>query len=324
MQLLRPQVPYVTVLQHDSGLAIACEANLHKAFPSLLVLNSGGNGHVPLPLLKQSEPLNNRRPVRERRHVVSYVGDDTHAPVHMRREMITAMEHHARDGNYSAKYYKGDGWRGVMAESRFSLCPRGTGRTVCVPETPCLSVVVAACPSTSHTAVGCQSYHIVEALQMGLVPVHVHLDDPSGDERWVPYELGPWRQVGFDAPISGVKALLDTLRNLPLEQVEAMEARAGRHRASHFESAGVLQQISRFLMATEPIRAVVPGGGRRVGARGSDLVCRALPLYPTTAAALMETLSPGVRSFFPEGFDPACAAWGKGMQWHNPDETQVD
>jgi hypothetical protein len=88
------QVPYVTVVQHASGLALACEANFNELFPNILVgqklqplskppsssslesnhftvflsefemqvLSAGGFGHVPIPLLKQTEPQNNFRP----------------------------------------------------------------------------------------------------------------------------------------------------------------------------------------------------------------------------------------------------------------------
>jgi len=35
--LYRFQVPYVTVVQHASGLALACEANFNELFPNILV-----------------------------------------------------------------------------------------------------------------------------------------------------------------------------------------------------------------------------------------------------------------------------------------------
>jgi hypothetical protein len=51
---LRPNVPYIAVSQNDLGLYL----NQWK-LPNLLVLSAGGYGHIPIPLLKQFEPLNN-------------------------------------------------------------------------------------------------------------------------------------------------------------------------------------------------------------------------------------------------------------------------
>ena len=67
------KVPYVTLVQHDAGLAMSCSLEL-VGLPNLLVLSAGGNGHVPVPLLKQREPRANAKPLSQRTHRVSYVG----------------------------------------------------------------------------------------------------------------------------------------------------------------------------------------------------------------------------------------------------------
>mmetsp|Transcript_37551 Transcript_37551/g.68633 ORF Transcript_37551/g.68633 Transcript_37551/m.68633 type:complete len:212 (+) Transcript_37551:91-726(+) len=186
-RILRLTVPYVTVVQHDSGLALACENSLHALFPNLMVFSAGGFGHIPIPLLKQPELQNNFRPfssslslpemaagAREvraaevvseivkaelqvdevttnntgdpglemklriktiataapRTHLVSYVGSSKNAPFDLRFRVLLAINSTASKLNQSAVYYQGKRWRDVMADSRFSLCPRGVGRTV--------------------------------------------------------------------------------------------------------------------------------------------------------------------------------------------------
>ncbi|KAH8043888.1 hypothetical protein JL722_14968 [Aureococcus anophagefferens] len=84
---------------------------------------------------------------------------------------------------------KAEDWRGVMADSRFSLCPRGFGRS---------------------------SYHVAETINLGLVPIHVYSDTP-----WLPYPER-FADVGFNASIDGFADLLDALHALPDAEVERL------------------------------------------------------------------------------------------------------
>ena len=65
--LLRPDVLYVKVSQNDKGIVGNYE--LWPVPANLLVLLAGGYGHVPIPLIKQTEPLRAAR--RRRLHQVS-------------------------------------------------------------------------------------------------------------------------------------------------------------------------------------------------------------------------------------------------------------
>jgi hypothetical protein len=299
-RLLRKTVPYVTLVQHDSGLAFHCGDFLNQEFPNILVLSAGGFGHVPIPLFKQNEDRNNAKTVAERAHVISYVGSRDNAPMEMRHKMIQAMEVAASQGNYSAKYFRGETWRSIMADSRFSLCPRGNGRT---------------------------SYHLVETVQMGLLPVHVHLE--GANEAWVPYEL-IWPQIGFATDVGGLPDLLSALAEMPLPKVKAREAVVESFRESHFTRAGVLKQIRAFLTATKvashsaaDITALEYASTfkserrkiDRITGDGSDLVCRRLPTYPTTSEAGMALLSDEYRDIFRPGFDPMCIQWQNAHRW---------
>jgi|GEM_PF-6698298 len=120
----------------------------------------------------------------------------------------------------------------VMASSRAQLCPRGYGRT---------------------------SYHVAEAIQMGLVPVHLYTDTP-----WVPYHDTVYPQLGYVAELANLSSLLDHLKApASMAELEAKEAAAMKYSQSHFSLAGVMTQVARFMLD--------PGGMQ------SDLRCQPLP-----------------------------------------------
>ena len=123
----------------------------------------------------------------------------------------------------------------VMALSRLQLCPRGYGRT---------------------------SYHVAEALQLGLAPVQVYADAP-----WLPYPDTVFPLLGYATALPGLGALLARLAAPDtLAELEAKEAAARTFAASHFSLAGAMDQVARFLAH--------PGGTQ------SDLRCTKLPPSP--------------------------------------------
>jgi len=209
--VLRPNVPYITVSQNDEGLTGKNEI-LMSTIPNVLVLSAGGYGHVPIPLFKQVEPLNNHKHPNERQYDVSYTGSLAHSPKRIRETM------HQQFNSSKIKYqhYYGRNWRQVMENSRFSLTPRGYGRT---------------------------AYHLVEILQMGLIPIHIYADTP-----WVPYaDLYP--DIGFvNHYTEGMNALIARLKNMTPEQIMQREQRIVELRDSHFSVQGVLDQIQRFIL----------------------------------------------------------------------------
>ena len=74
--LLRPDVIYVTVSQGDSG--IGC-ISAKQCLPNVLVLSSGGYGHVPIPLLgREVSLLNNLAPASKSIFPITFVGKSTH------------------------------------------------------------------------------------------------------------------------------------------------------------------------------------------------------------------------------------------------------
>jgi len=167
---LRSDALYVTVVQDDQGLIGPTRAG--GGLDNVLVLSAGGYGHVPLPLLNQPETLlTNPTPPAQRRLFVSYVGSRTNAPHSMRAWTIRVTRACCAFLGRECAYFHGAGWRDVMAQSRFSLCPRGFGRS---------------------------SYHVAETPQLGLVPIHVYSDRP-----WLPYER-TFESCGFATSVFGL------------------------------------------------------------------------------------------------------------------------
>jgi hypothetical protein len=289
-RVLRPDIPYVTVSQADFGLRFG-DVDVSVRFPQLLVLSSGGYGHVPLPLLKgevaleksacvagerspappgASAPADAGVPARAPRaggaspaarptpddeppwrHLLSFVGR-----AHFGRgPLVSELESVARP-EMRLRRYRGPRWQATILESKFYLAPRAYGRT---------------------------SFQLYEALQTGTPPVYVW-----DDVEWLPYKgspvadfsrlgvsvradgRGPGLSLGAGtegAGTEGAERLVARLAAVPRAARQAMRDAACRVRASHFTMAGVLDQIARFLAP---------------GAR-SDLRCGPLPAGPGLA-----------------------------------------
>ena len=100
---IRPNVAYITVVLRAQGL-VATQGlrsnhevmkKIMEDMPNVMVLSSGGYGHVPIPLLKQPEDLLQKsffKPMKEREFLVSYMGGANHAPENMRAKMIQIVK----------------------------------------------------------------------------------------------------------------------------------------------------------------------------------------------------------------------------------------
>ena len=98
----------------------------------------------------------------------------------------------------------------MMGQSRFSLCPRGFGRS---------------------------SYHVAETVQLGLIPIHVYSDRP-----WIPY-AHLFDSVGFATNVFGLPRLVWRLAWLGDTELLARELAA-----SHFSLSGIATQVQAWLL----------------------------------------------------------------------------
>jgi hypothetical protein len=248
-EVLRPNVPYITISQNDEGIVGKYEFNSTTTIPNLLVLSAGGYGHVPIPLLKQEEPfISDRIPMTDRKYDVSYVGSLKNAPRGMRRKMheillrynattSTENDHHR---SFRYEYYYGPDWRSVVQDSKFSLVPRGYGRS---------------------------AYHLMEVLQMGYIPIYVYL---TNDTPWIPYMDIFVNEIGYMTDVDHLQELLYYLHhNVTNAELQFREERISVLRNTHFTINGVvMNQMQQFMMANS---------NKLRNQNSTDLLCQGVP-----------------------------------------------
>ena len=133
------------------------------------------------------------------------------------------------------KYFHGNEWRTIMDNSKYQLCPRGFGRT---------------------------SYHVIETLQMGYIPIQIYTDIP-----WMPYsDLLSKYEIGYsistEEAIFFLKSLFTKTTNEKLLEKENLIKEL---RDSHFTINGIMNQIHKFMLSSTTI------------SEESDLRCVPLP-----------------------------------------------
>lgn len=225
-RVIRPKVPYIVVSNNARGIAGIDTWWSPARYPNVLVMSAGGYGHVPLPLFLRDQNVYSRQ-LKKRELLVSYVGSSGNAPGRMRLKAISCLRAMSQRFNFSTFIGHLPSWRDVMANSRVSLCPRGFGRT---------------------------SFHLVETLQMGLIPVHVYID-----REWLPYSK-LYHTFAFACNVQGLPRVLETILNMRIVELESREAIVRNLTISHFSQAGTMKHIAGFMQQT-----------------GSDLECGPLP-----------------------------------------------
>jgi len=232
--VLRRNVPYVVVSQNAEGLVGKGDFRMSD-LPNVLVLSGGGYGHVALPLFKTygSTPSEARQsfdqalerqagrvPVPRREYFVSYVGSIGNAPHSMRQEMKTMVNDFAKSQDLHGRkvgffHFKQTAlWEQVMFDSRFSLVPRGYGRT---------------------------AFHLSETIHRGLIPIYIYMDQP-----WLPYPH-LYKTFGYSTNISGLPRLLGKLNAMADDEIAARESAVAAFARSHFTHEAVVEQMKAFL-----------------------------------------------------------------------------
>jgi hypothetical protein len=140
---------------------------------------------------------------------VSFVGQLAGASdvTGVRSRMHTALRDYAH-------FTSGPNWRAVMADSVFSLCPRGLGRT---------------------------SFRLYEALSVGSIPIYIW-----DDLEWLPYrDEIDWSELAISINIGDIAKLPELLADYTPERIAAMQARIASLYDDYFTLTGVCRQIVR-------------------------------------------------------------------------------
>ena len=205
---LRPDVLYVTVSQANNGLEF-----LHIGDPNVIVLSAGGDGNIPIPLIKGTLPYS---PPPESFSVqMGFYGSPEHGP---RGKIIAEMDSAAKAEVPSWVYFVGPHkhWKEQMGVTTFNLAPRGFGRA---------------------------SFRLAEIIQLGRIPVYLYDDAP-----WAPYERSPFgvEHVGYQGQLGRLAALVRHLKAQSNATVFDKLARVAAARR-YYTLDGTLDQIDLFL-----------------------------------------------------------------------------
>ncbi|CAK9084286.1 unnamed protein product [Durusdinium trenchii] len=215
---MRKDVLYITVSQHDLGLFKSARNNrmTQAQMPNLLVLSAGGNGHVPIPLLKKPEKRLMGLPLRSRRYFTSFVGSGFNNKA-VRETMKKVTEQWAQQTGKEVfiSLKTMNEWQDILTNTTVALSPRGFGRS---------------------------SFRSGELFQMGRVPIYIWDDEP-----WLYYrELWEKEVIGFATNIKSLGSTLDRVVS-DMSKLELIEANILRMRESHFTYEGIMDQISKFM-----------------------------------------------------------------------------
>jgi len=213
---LRQDVLYVTVSQSDSGIHggdFDSDFSI-KELNNILVLSSGGYGHVAIPLLKG--PLKRCDPLENHEFLISFPGTVAHAPGELREIMAGVVSSWSAENNISSFIGRSENWKKIMCDSHLTLCPRGYGRT---------------------------SYRLAESIQLGRVPVFIY-----SDVLWVPYPH-LYEKFGYAANIYNIESVLQNVLQAGPTEMADRESILTSISESHFTYLGVIEQISLFLIS---------------------------------------------------------------------------
>lgn len=180
---------YFTVVQHDDGITFSCKPE------NLVTFSLGGTGHVPVPLTYDVIPNLDTYKKSPKSIFCSFVGSLTHpcreAMVQVLKDKNDVIIQTAEWTNRISAENQTN-YLEVMSKSRFTLAPRGYGKT---------------------------SFRLYEALRMGSIPVYIHTI------VWLPYQrLVDWSKMIVMVHADEIDTLYDRLRAITDEQIAEMLA----------------------------------------------------------------------------------------------------
>ena len=120
-RFLRPNVLYLAVSQANQGLDYIAISD-----PNVIVMGGGGDGNIPIPLLKGTldyQPVPTPFPQTQ----IGFYGEPDHGPREpILAEMAVAVKQLVPEWSYFVGTHKE--WKRLMGATAFNLAPRGFGR----------------------------------------------------------------------------------------------------------------------------------------------------------------------------------------------------
>lgn len=186
MNQLNKDNKFFTIVQHDDGINISLPNNV-------TVFGMGGNGHIPLPLTYENIELFKIYKNNQKNIFCSFVGSITH---NCRQIMINHL-YDKKDilimtspWSNQIEPNKQTNFLNVTSSSRFTLCPRGYGKT---------------------------SFRLYEALNLNSIPIYIY------DDCFLPYtEILDWSKMAIIIHINDIGNLYSRLKSISDEQIHEM------------------------------------------------------------------------------------------------------
>lgn len=177
---------YFTIVQHDDGINISIPQNIK-------VFGMGGVGHIPLPLTYDNKDLFEKYKYNSKNIFCSFVGSITHLcrqrmvdTLNKYTDVMISTDNWTNDINTS----KQEHFLNITSNSRFTLCPRGYGKT---------------------------SFRLYEAFKLKSIPVYIY------DDCFLPYkEILDWTKMCVVIHISEIEQLYLILKSITDEQINDM------------------------------------------------------------------------------------------------------
>jgi len=210
LEKLNPEDKFFTVCQHD-------DAPSEKLPPDTLVFSAGGNSNIgniiPIPLICSSIIGNEKIQAKEKDIFCSFVGSNTH-------RIRKKLQIYSNDPKY---FFKMDQWKNtieqsimqlfidVTSRSKFTLCPRGYGKT---------------------------SFRLYESMQLGSVPVYV------SDEHYLPWQRYiDWEDICILIKEEEISKMDIILQNVSDDRYEYMLSKISRLYEENFSLDGACRRI---------------------------------------------------------------------------------
>jgi len=187
LSTMSKQRNYFTVVQHDDGITMSSKP------ANLITFAMGGVGNIPLPLTYNDTPEFNTYKNKDKTVFCSFVGSLTHP---CREHMVRLLENKpgvfivTNEWTNDIKEENQLLYLNVMSRSRFTLAPRGYGKT---------------------------SFRLYEALRLGSVPIYIY------DDKWLPYtDKIEWEKMAVLVHLDELDSLYDKIRGITDEEVTEM------------------------------------------------------------------------------------------------------
>jgi len=202
--IIDPRFPYITVNQHDCG-----NDRLTNSYPNVIVLSSGGYGHIALPLVRGERPTPSIKPQQRARNIF-WKGEEA---FHHRAKALHVLRQHF-NVTAGTKNYEKD-----LTQHVFGFAGRGHGRT---------------------------SFRLMELIQSGTIPLYIYDDVPwmpyHPKVDWNRFALSA-SLTQLDELVRRIKEL-----QANVTATTAMHDFMLARRRSHFTNEGVIFQINRLFI----------------------------------------------------------------------------